>query len=246
MQYAEDDQWRNIRRASGASSSRSSVSGQPGSRTHTTAKDSNDAEKPEAHDPLRHRRCDFHWIVKSKNNLLWFSDLLNEISISHFTPIEHSPIFQTHNPEQRQRGKNEIKRKSNPNLDIRITTHVTGKRKKIATHIYRHLLEAHRTPSHPNSPLTGLINPTAFGRPDLAAILHNHYEDMLRLAAERKRAAGESLDNGMEEKKRRVGVFFCGPPVIGEEMAARCEELTLRGRADGSGLEYRFMVEVFG
>ena len=69
---------------------------------------------------------------------------------------------------------------------------------------------------------------------------------MLQLATERKRAAGECLDEDLDEKKRRVGVFFCGPPVIGEELAARCEELTLRGRADGSGLEYRFMIEVFG
>ncbi|KAL8884418.1 MAG: hypothetical protein Q9192_006853 [Flavoplaca navasiana] len=243
MQHAEDDQWRNIRRASPASSRRSSVSVQRMPEVGSRAQ-SHDAEKPEVHDPLRHRRCDFHWIVKSKNNLLWFSDLLNEISVSHFTSFQHSPIFRAHSSEQRQLQEDETKR--NPNLDIRITTHVTEKRKKIATHIYRHLLEAHRTPSHPKSPLTGLINPTEFGRPDLAGILHHHYEDMLQLATERKRAAGECLDEDLDEKKRRVGVFFCGPPVIGEELAARCEELTLRGRADGSGLEYRFMIEVFG
>ena len=69
---------------------------------------------------------------------------------------------------------------------------------------------------------------------------------MLGLAAERKCIAGESLDDDLEEKKRRVGVFFCGPPVIGEELAARCGELTSRARADGSKLEYRSMIEVFG
>ncbi|KAL8955450.1 MAG: hypothetical protein Q9183_006637, partial [Haloplaca sp. 2 TL-2023] len=209
MQHAEDDQWRNIRRASRASSRRSSFSGQqrskPNSRTQSTVRGSHDDEEAEAHDPMRHRRCDFHWIVKSKNHLLWFSDLLNEISISHFTPVEQSPIFQAQDPEkdERERQRQESETKRNPNLDIRITTHVTEKRKKIATHIYRHLLEAHRTPSHPKSPLTGLINSTAFGRPDLAAILHDHYEDMLELATERKRVAGESLDDGFEEKKRR-------------------------------------------
>ncbi|KAL8887031.1 MAG: hypothetical protein Q9205_004511 [Flavoplaca limonia] len=245
IQQAQDDQWRNIRRASRPSSRRSSFSRQrtpqPDSRAHSTARES---EKTETHDPLRHRRCDFRWIVKSNDNLLWFSDLLNEISISHFTTVEHSPIFRRHSLKQRQ--LQEYKTKPNPNLDIRITTYVTEKRKEIATHVYRHLLEAHRTPSHPKSPLTGLINPTELGRPDLAGILHDHYEDMLQLATERKQVAGESLDDDLEEKKRRVGVFFCGPPVIGEELAARCEELTLRGRADGSKLEYRFMIEVFG
>ncbi|KAL8990914.1 MAG: hypothetical protein Q9169_007999 [Polycauliona sp. 2 TL-2023] len=244
MQHAEDDQWRNLRRASRPSSRRSSRSrrdrSQPGSNAPSLSEKSDGESDGKSYDVFRYRRCDFHWIVKSKNNLLWFSDLLNEISVSHFA----SHRLLSTDLEQRQRQ--EARSKRNPNLDIHITTHVTQKRKNIATHIYRHLLEAHRTPSHPNSPLTGLLNPTEFGRPDLAGILHEHYQDMLQLACERKRAGGGTLDEDLEEKKRRVGVFFCGPPVIGKELAARCEELTLRARADESGLEYRFMIEVFG
>ncbi|KAL9011218.1 MAG: hypothetical protein Q9173_003917, partial [Seirophora scorigena] len=272
MQHAQDDQWRNFRRASRPVSRRSLGSQRSSSRLGSRARSMSEKkadggtvkqQQPEPYDALRHRRCDFHWIVKSKNNLLWFSDLLNEISTSYFTfpscyrRIASSPstistssaaAVDDLSQRQRQEANAEKHSSSNPNLSIRLTTHVTQKRPNIATHIYRHLLEAHRTPSHPKSPLTGLINPTEFGRPDLAAILHAHYADMLQLAAERKRRWAEegetaSMDEGLEEKKRRVGVFFCGPPVIGEELAARCEELTLRGRADGSGLEYRFMIE---
>ena len=265
MQHAEDDQWRNIRRTgrpisrssrprnSKSHSRKSKSHSRSDSRARSTSEKAGDRGQLEYHNALRYRRCDFHWIVKSKNNLLWFSDLLNEISLSHITypsfyrrvaSNQRSTTFTAHELEQRQRQ--EGKSKHNPNLDIRITTHVTQKRKNIATHVYRHLLEAHRTPSHPKSSLTGLINPTEFGRPDLAGILYEHYEDMLELASKRKRAEGERLAESVEEKKRRVGVFFCGPPVIGEELAARCEELMLRGRSDGSGLEYRFMIEVFG
>ncbi|KAF4631951.1 hypothetical protein G7Y89_g6177 [Cudoniella acicularis] len=109
-----------------------------------------------------YRQVDFHWIVKDKNHLLWFSDLLNSISKSALT--HHS---------------DEI-----PHLDIRIQTHVTQKRKCISTHVYRYLLEIHRTDTHPESPLTGLLNPTRFGRPDLGKIMNEHYESMLKTLKE--------------------------------------------------------------
>lgn len=185
-----------------------------------------------------YRRVDFHWIVKvcpspvfsvrfsnplthtpqDRNSLLWFSNLLNTITRSR-TPTLSSDI--THSPH----------------LDIRIQTHVTQKRKSIATHIFRCLLEQHRTPEHPASPLTGLLNATHFGRPDLARIMDEHYESMRALLA-----AGK----GTQRKGRKVGVFFCGAPVIGYQLADRCWRNTQRGREDGNEVEYHFMMEVFG
>ncbi|GME48314.1 putative FAD-binding domain-containing protein [Neofusicoccum parvum] len=167
-----------------------------------------------------YRRVDFHWMVRDRNYLLWFSDLLNTISRSQAWHRRHEAA---------------------PHLDIRIRTHVTQKRAGIAVHVYRWLLEKHRTEAHPESPLTGLINPTHFGRPDFVAILDEHYEDMRRyqgsLVKEGKEGDGERL---------KVGVFFCGAPVIGEILADRCRMLTARGRQDGSKIEYFFMMEVFG
>ncbi|KAF2113836.1 FAD-binding domain-containing protein [Lophiotrema nucula] len=163
-----------------------------------------------------HRRVDFHWMVRDRNNLLWFSDLLNEVSRAQKEDSSH--------------------------LDIRIQTYVTQKRKAISTHVFRWLLERHRTDAHPQSPLTGLINPTHFGRPDLASILEQHYEDMCKVLAER--AANEKpaeMDDEID-----VGVFFCGPPVIGVQLADRCRAMTARGRSEGRKIVYRFMLEVFG
>jgi len=164
-----------------------------------------------------YRRVDFHWIVKDRNYLLWFSDLLNKISSSQTS----------HASEE------------NPHLDVRITTHVTQKRKAISTHVYRYLLELHRTNSHPVSPLTGLLNPTHFGRPDLGQIMDEYHESLLKLYK-------EAAEKGRDMGKRKVGVFFCGAPPIGYELADRCQLLTLRGREDKSLIEYHFMMEVFG
>ena len=161
-----------------------------------------------------YRTVDFHWIVKDRNHLLWFSDLLNSISSTS------SPNHEEHNP----------------NLKIEIKTHLTQRRRNISTHVFRYLLEMHRTPEHPASPLTGLINPTHFGRPDLGRILDEHYDKMRTIFMER---------NETPESKRRVGVFFCGTPAIGYELADRCRMLTLRGRQDGSRIEYYFTKEVF-
>ncbi|KPI43137.1 uncharacterized protein AB675_2122 [Cyphellophora attinorum] len=153
-----------------------------------------------------YRRVDFHWVIRDRVYLEWFSTLLNKISTG------------THNP----------------NLDIRMHNHVSKKRKDITTHVYRFLLEKHRTPAHPYSPLTGLIAPTHFGRPDFPKIFAEHYEQMSKLFARDK------------QRKRRVGVFFCGAPIIGHQLADLCHEMTLRGREDGSEIEYFFQIEVFG
>jgi len=153
-----------------------------------------------------YRRVDFHWIIRDRAYLEWFSSLLNKVSMG-----EH-----------------------NPNLEIRLHNHLTKKRKDIQTHVYRCLLEKHRTPERPFSPLTGLVAPTHFGRPDFPKIFNDHYEDMLKLFSKDK------------QRKRRVGVFFCGAPIIGHQLADLCHEMTLRGRHDGSEIEYFFQIEVFG
>lgn len=44
----------------------------------------------------------------------------------------------------------------------------------------------------------------------------------------------------------RVGVFICGSPVIGKILSELCQDMTERGRADGSQIQYVFMIEVFG
>ncbi|KAM7187231.1 FAD-binding domain containing protein [Naviculisporaceae sp. PSN 640] len=168
-----------------------------------------------------YRRVDFHWTVRERNYLLWISDLLNSVFTSQqWHPLEDFDTL--------------------PNLDIRIHTHVTGilsKSRSIATHVYAWLLEMHRTPSHPASPLTGLLNPTQFGRPDFVTILDNHYEDMVRLRAR---------DSRRKEDTIRVGVFYCGTPAVGAILADRCRALTARGHAEGTGIEYHFVAEVFG
>jgi hypothetical protein len=158
-----------------------------------------------------HRRVDFHWMVRDKNNLLWFSDLLNTV----------------------YRAQNE----DDSHLDIRIQTHVTQKRKAIPTHVFHWLLEKHRTDDHPYSPLTGLLNPTQFGRPDLATIMREHYEDMCKVLAERREGETDGKSEGDDEVK--VGVFFCGPPVIGLQLADRCSAMTARSKQEDMKIEYR-------
>jgi dual oxidase len=161
---------------------------------------------------------DFHWIVKDRNQLLWFSDLLNKVTKSADRPNGEIPL-----------------------IDIRVSTHVTQKRKDVSTHVYRYLLELHRTEEHPESLLTGLLNSTEFGRPDLGKILDEHYKDMLQNYKDM-----EDRGVGIKKSRRKVGVFFCGAKNIGYELTDRCQLLTLRGREDKSFVEYHFMLEVFG
>ncbi|KAK7424510.1 hypothetical protein QQX98_000475 [Neonectria punicea] len=194
----------------------------------------NDERKPNADESHtfadEYRRVDFHWIVRDRNYLQWLADLLNEVSLS-----------------QEWHRKHEEK----PCLDIRINTHVTAKRKDIATHVYRWLLEMHRTDKHPASPLTGLLNPTHFGRPDFETILDEHYDEMLKFRASKRRSAEKknglgSSGGNHEDEELKVGIFYCGAPAVGEILADKCRELTTRGRQDGSKIEYHFMIEVFG
>ncbi|KAK2062699.1 FAD-binding domain-containing protein [Colletotrichum caudatum] len=191
-----------------------------------------------------YRRVDFHWTVRDRNYLLWIADLLNSVSRSQDWHRRHEGVDQ--------------------HLDIRVATHVTQKRRDIVTHVYRWLLEMHRTDEHPESPLTGLLNPTRFGRPDFNDILDRHYEDMRRFRA-KKRAASTAgrrrrtrpatgagptptptAEMVEEDEELKVGVFYCGAPVVGEVLADKCRQLTVRGRQDGSKIEYHFQMEVFG
>lgn len=210
--------------------------------------------KPKAHESHKfaddYRRVDFHWIVRDRNYLKWLSDLLNQVSRSQEWHRDHEDV---------------------PHLDIRIDTHVTAKRKNIVTHVYRWLLEMHRTDEHPESPFTGLLNPTHFGRPDFDLILDEHYEEIRkfrmskrrqRLAAKRaSEATGEPRSSSSssssssadeddpdyeEDEELKVGIFYCGASMVGEILADKCRELTTRGRHDGTKIEYHFMIEVFG
>ncbi|OLN85589.1 Superoxide-generating NADPH oxidase heavy chain subunit C [Colletotrichum chlorophyti] len=219
--------------------------------TAAEAPDGNDPSKPpnpaEAHTFAEdYRRVDFHWTVRDKNYLLWIADLLNQVSRSQDWHRDYE------GPSQ--------------HLDIRISTHVTQKRRNIVTHVYRWLLEMHRTEDHPESPLTGLLNATHFGRPDFDAILDKHYEDMRKFRASKRKgglSGGEKSSAGTgddsargedrprrsveeEDEELKVGVFYCGAPVVGEILADKCRQLTVRGRHDGSKIEYHFMIEVFG
>ncbi|KAH7141917.1 FAD-binding domain-containing protein [Dactylonectria macrodidyma] len=179
-----------------------------------------------------YRRVDFHWMVRDRNYLQWLSDLLNEVSVSQEWHRKHEKY---------------------PCLDIRINTHVTAKRKEISIHVYRWLLEMHRTDEHPASPLTGLLNPTQFGRPDFSMILDEHYDEMIKFQASRRRATEKRSESQNDDSTRddtndglKVGVFYCGAPAVGEILADKCRELSTRGRHDGSKIEYHFMIEVFG
>lgn len=194
------------RRASHDAERADTVSILPANLRPTTTREF--SELPNAHhiDLAMYRRVDFHWIVRDKNYLAWFSDLLNRISSG-----SHSP-----------------------NLDVRIHNHLTKKRTDISQHIFRWLLEQHRTKSQPISPLTGLIAPTHFGRPDFPKIFDEHYKEMAELFSKDKK------------RRRRVGVFFCGAPAIGAQLADLCHVMTLRGREDDNEMEYHFQLEVFG
>ena len=124
-------------------------------------------DTPAGKHPNPDRRVDFHWTVREKNNLLWFSDLLNR-TIDGARPLA-----------------------SNGNLELNINTHITAKRKNISTHVFRYLLDSYRTEAAPYSALTGLKQPSHFGRPDFDDILERHFEDVVQA--------------GITEKK--IGVF---------------------------------------
>ncbi|CEH15046.1 Ferric reductase, NADH/NADPH oxidase and related proteins [Ceraceosorus bombacis] len=162
------------------------------------------------------RRVDFHWIVRDKDQLLWLSTLLNRCSRLA--------------DETRTSGE----------LELNIHPHITAKRKSLSTLVFRALLDRHRTKSHPYSALTGLRCRSEFGRPELGqgGILDQFDEDLCK-------AGNEAWPAGTDKRNRKVGVFFCGPPVIGRQIADRVHELNIENRAKGTYTRYVFHVEVF-
>jgi respiratory burst oxidase len=196
----ERDPWAERRRSRSLS--------RPGSRRSSKAPSESEqgdiSSLPKVANP--DRRVDFHWTVREKNHLLWFSDLLNR-AISGAYPLA-----------------------KNGNLELNINTHITAKRKNISTHIFRYLLDSYRTNAAPYSALTGLKQPSHFGRPDFDLILEKHFDEL--------------VEAGVSEKK--VGVFYCGAPVVGEILADRCHVLTVKARALGLKIRYDFLIEVFG
>ncbi|KAK4448823.1 FAD-binding domain-containing protein [Podospora aff. communis PSN243] len=174
-----------------------------------------------------YRRVDFHWIVRERNCLLWMADLLNDVSRS----------------QQWRRGHDQD---GTAHLDIRINTHVTQRRSNIVAHVYCWLLEMYRTDSHPESPLTHLLNPTNLGRPDFVSILDQHYQEMLDFQATKRVERGQrKKSDASAGEELKIGVFFCGTPVVGGILADRCRALTVRSQQEGSKIEYYFMSEVF-
>lgn len=158
----ERDPWEQRRRS--RSLSRPSFRSRPSSRSRQTSQSStpvsprhDEREKNTILGRPRNpeRRVDFHWTVREKNNLLWFSDLLNR-AFSRAEPLA-------------KQGK----------LDLNINTHITAKRKNISTHVFRYLLDGYRTPAAPYSALTGLKQRSRFGRPDFDVILEKHFEDLV-------------------------------------------------------------------
>lgn len=109
------------------------------------------------------RRVDFHWTVREKNNLLWFSDLLNRAIVGA------GPLA--------EQGK----------LDLNINTHITAKREDISVYIFRYILDGYRTRSAPFSALTGLKQRSHFGRPDFGKILERHFEELVEDGVKEKK-----------------------------------------------------------
>ncbi|CZT21970.1 related to NADPH oxidase homolog 1 [Ramularia collo-cygni] len=219
----DDDDDDGSRRRKSRDSRRKSLS-RPGSRTvsrlrsrhssrtgHTRGpsptNNNNNNTPPHHHLPTPTRRVDFHWTVREKNNLLWFSSLLNR-AITNANPLA-------------QQGK----------LHLNINTHITAKRNDLSVHIFRYILDGYRTKEAPFSALTGLKQRSHFGRPDFGRILERHFEEVV----------GEG---GCKVKK--VGVFYCGAPVVGEILSDTCHELTVRAKGEGLDIRYDFLMEVFG
>lgn len=213
------------------------------------------------------RTVHFHWLVRSQNNLQWFSNLLNRAIALRI-----------------------------PGLDLQVHTYITSSpsasstSSKMSTHVFRYLLDSYRAPESPYSALTGLIQPSRFGRPDMEGILEAHFRELCerserseyserrsrshnrsRSHSERRSRSrshsrphshsqnddnGETYEFPKKDKKKKllVGVFFCGAPALGLVLRDKCRELTTRGYSGGVGVggvsgvkvKYEFRMEVFG
>lgn len=234
----------------------------------------NDPENSEKSSPSP-RTVHFHWLVRSQNNLQWFSNLLNRAIALRI-----------------------------PGLDLQVHTYITSSpssssstSSKMSTHVFRYLLDSYRAPESPYSALTGLIQPSRFGRPDMEGILEAHFRELCERSEQRERSErvqtderrsrshnrsrsrshnrspsrshsrprthsqNDANDENYEfpkkdnkKKKLLVGVFFCGAPALGLVLRDKCRELTTRGYSGGVGgvggsgvkVKYEFRMEVFG
>lgn len=197
------------------------------------------------------RTVHFHWLVRSQNNLQWFSNLLNRAIALRI-----------------------------PGLDLQVHTYITSppsaSSSKMSTHVFRYLLDSYRAPESPYSALTGLIQPSRFGRPDMEGILEAHFRGLCERSEQRERNErrsrshsrsrsrshsrprshsqnGENYEFPKKDKKKKllVGVFFCGAPALGLVLRDKCRELTTRGYSGVGGVpgvkvKYEFRMEVFG
>jgi dual oxidase len=75
-------------------------------------------------------------------------------------------------------------------------------------------------------------------------IMEEHYTDMCKVLSDRMQEKEERT--GRKSDEVNVGVFFCGPPVIGQQLADQCSQMNAKARNEGRKVEYRFMIEVFG
>ena len=71
--------------------------------------------------------------------------------------------------------------------------------------------------------------------------MEDHYSDMCKVLSRRLQEKHSKKDDEIN-----VGVFFCGPPVIGQQIADQCSQMNAKARNEGRKIEYRFMIEVFG
>ena len=60
------------------------------------------------------------------------------------------------------------------------------------------------------SPLTGLINPTHFGRPDLARIMDEHYESMQQFILAEKEGREDRRSRWREQRRKGRRLFLWG------------------------------------
>ncbi|KAI9666767.1 MAG: hypothetical protein M1831_001543 [Alyxoria varia] len=109
------------------------------------------------------KRVDFHWMVRERNQISWFSDLLNRVSSitapsTHITPLSSSDEYTP--------------------VKLNINTYVTARRKAISEHVSRYLLDRYRSNEQPVSPLTGLETPSGFVRPDFKGIVRRFHGEM--------------------------------------------------------------------
>jgi len=109
------------------------------------------------------------------------------------------------------------------NEGVRLHTYLTAQApRQISAHVCRCLIEQHRTLSFPRSALTGLACRTHFGRPDLERVFASAQARLPR------------------DYKGRIGVFFCGPHLLGIEISDRCRELRSQ-----TGAKWEYKGEIF-